>query len=159
MTPRTQKTIDIFLDALNEGTLAKGTCSACACGNIVAAHMGIKASVPKTFNEYATTIYPNTSWVSAISTIGCDSELVTKNSVEEILSTGFTIKEFYLIERTFEANTKIHFDHYSESSKEEIRQDQLKGLTAVVELLLRWDESETNVQQAFVEKAELVPIK
>ena len=36
MTPRIQKAIDIFLDAINQGTLAKGSCAACAVGNLVA---------------------------------------------------------------------------------------------------------------------------
>ena len=36
MTPRIQEAIDVFLDAINNGTLAKGTCTACAVGNLAA---------------------------------------------------------------------------------------------------------------------------
>lgn len=37
MTQRVQKAIDIFLDAINNGTLAKGSCTRCAVGNLVRA--------------------------------------------------------------------------------------------------------------------------
>ena len=49
MTERISKAIDIFLDAVNNGTLAKGTCIACAVGNLVAHGMGgeIKFNPPR----------------------------------------------------------------------------------------------------------------
>ena len=44
MNNRITKAIDIFLDAINEGTLAKGNCCACAVGNLVAHGMNGKIS-------------------------------------------------------------------------------------------------------------------
>ena len=50
MTPRISKAINIFLEALKDGTLAKGTCTACAVGNLVAA--GMDAKVYKEFGVF-----------------------------------------------------------------------------------------------------------
>ncbi|NJL78547.1 MAG: hypothetical protein HC917_06310 [Richelia sp. SM2_1_7] len=42
MTERISKAIDVLLDAVNNRTLAKGTCTACAVGNLIAAGLGEK---------------------------------------------------------------------------------------------------------------------
>lgn len=157
MTPRIQKAIDIFLDAINEGTLAKGTCLACACGNLVAKSLGIKPIIHNGQDSYRNTMLHNqpngTFWSDSI--IGGS---YNPRGIREIKSTGFTIEEFRDIEEAFENNTRICFSEYSNFSKEEIRKDQINGLKAVVEIMLEFDNQADNIQEVFVDKAKLIPV-
>ena len=61
MTERIKKAIDIFLDAINNGTLAKGTCIACAVGNLVADAINYKIDMSLTKNFDISKI-PNAQW-------------------------------------------------------------------------------------------------
>lgn len=80
------------------------------------------------------------------------NKLTTKEK-EIIKNTEFSIDELARIEYTFETNTHISFFNYIDHSKEEIKQDQLKGLTAVVNLLLEMDKDiETDIEEVFVSK-------
>jgi len=156
MTPRIQKAIDIFLDALNEGTLAKGTCAACAVGNLVAHGMGIKAQIPINEEDFQKT-KENEHWASVLFRFHGPHFLKDKGK-KCVESTDFTKEELGHIEEAFEHNTKIFWDDYYKYSKEEIRKDQLKGLEAVVEVMLQFDNQKDNVQEVFTNKAQLITI-
>lgn len=151
MTTRTQKTIDIFLDALNNGELMKGNCNYCAVGNIC-------ASVDKENRAIWSDLF-FTSSDTGLPVFNTGSLGEQQRARELISKTGYTEKELMLIEYRFETNTNIHGLAYAFHSKEEVRQDQLKGLTAVVNLLLEWDESKEEVKEVFTDRAELIPIK
>ena len=161
MTPRIQKAIDIFLDAIIEGTLAKGTCVACAVGNLVAHGLGGK------IYEYANSFIcdkENSTWALIFSTSnGKQSVRTTSHNLlekieKQISFTDFSKEELMKIEYAFETNTKIHFNHYDLFNKEEIRADQIRGLEAVVKVMLEFDEQEDNVKEVFTEKAEAIPV-
>lgn len=159
MTPRIQRAIDIFLDALNNNTLAAGTCKACACGNLVAASMNLEVQIPKTEkDDYK--LSGNELWASAtdpISTSG-GPYYNPAEGLTQIESTGFTVKEFSIIEKAFEENTLLTYPDYPETSKEEIRRDQICGLKAVVKVMMAFEECEDSVQEVFTSKAELIPV-
>jgi hypothetical protein len=78
--------------------------------------------------------------------------------LKAISYTDFTEEELSQIEYTFEKNTSIHADDYYFHTKEEIRQDQIKGLEAVVRVMLKFDKCQDEVQEVFTSKAELIPI-
>lgn len=157
MTLRIQKAIDIFLDAINNGTLASGTCTACACGNLVAHAIGYKIEVPKTLVRYHSEPYPNAHWLQAINPhtiFNQDLEL----GRQQISATGFTVSEFKKIESAFEQATQIAFYNYRFHTPEEIRQDQINGLKAVVEVMMSFENCEDSVDEVFTQKAKLIPI-
>lgn len=173
MTQRIEHAIDIFLDALNKGTLAKGTCAACAVGNLVADGMGGKISIVNGVfkcDEY------NSRWNILFMTDNQGNQdfrdqlyvnrvfkSFTKKEYFEggeqnVSVTDFTEQELATIEFTFETNTKIHNTDYDEHSQEEIRADQIKGLEAVVKVMLKFDEVKEDVETVFTKKAELISI-
>lgn len=163
MTPRVQRAINIFLDALNEGTLAKGTCTACAVGNLVSAGMGGKI-LPKQDPLYLICDKPNSNWGKAFSSTGTGKQIVNPNGFADpyvqdcIESTEFSAKELMIIENTFEKNTHITYQFYYDYSKEAVREDQINGLKAVVEAMMTFDNCKEPVQEVFTSKAELIPV-
>jgi hypothetical protein len=154
MEARIQKAIDIFLDAINNNTLAKGTCVACAVGNLVSHELNIKPEIKATLNENYEP-HLNSQWGTIV--LG-----LTRGNKEEGLKqcnlTDFTISELTEIERAFENNTQIPWHNYGSFSKEKIRVDQIKGLEAVVKTMLNFSNSQENVKKIFTNKAELIAI-
>lgn len=59
---------------------------------------------------------------------------------------------------TFETNTRISYHKYDYYTSEEIRADQIKGLEAVVQVMLDFDDCKELVQEIFTSKAELIPV-
>lgn len=168
MTPRIQEAIDIFLDAINEGTLAKGICAACAVGNLVCHGMG--GRIEKFVNPFGCDLISNVNsgaWGNAFSTYSSkttDYQKVDKSMLDNVLvkqnieATKFSAEELIEIEYAFETNTKLHSFCYYLSTPEEIRKDQISGLKAVVEVMLRFDDCNDSVKEVFTTKAELIPI-
>ena len=159
MTQRTQESIDVFLDALNEGTLAKGTCTACAVGNLAAFGMGVKI---KKFDGVDNAFYcdkvnniNNYDWNKAFVT-NFSTQMVNKENFDLPIFQyfKFTPLELSKIENAFERNTTIPIHHYYEHSKKVIRKDQIKGLEAVVKVMLELDKNiEETYQEVFTSKA------
>ncbi len=160
MTKRIQNAIDIFLDAINNGTLAKGTCIACAVGNLVAAGMG---GVIKVDEEGLRCSKENHHWGMLFTTCGGEQDfdqncLINSSVLKNLESTEFTLDELMKIEYAFERNTKLEWVFYGLYSKNEIREDQIKGLEAVVKVMLEFDEQVDDVREVFTNKAELISI-
>lgn len=153
MKERTKRTIDIFLDALINGTLAKGDCTMCAVGNICA------TIDKKNANIWSSLFYTDMYGNQKINNSFLWSDAERTEAREMISKTEFSEKELMDIEYKFETSTIIHCLDYYKHTKEQIRQDQINGLKAVVELLLRWDgEKEPKVVvEDFVSKCEAVP--
>ena len=165
MTERITTAIDIFLDAVNNRTLAKGTCVACAVGNLVAHGMGgeIKFNTERDYEDMFQSNVENDSWVYAFCTHegvqgrfkwNEDKEAVQQN----ISATDFTIDELAQIEFAFETNTKIDVFDYNQSTAEEIRADQIKGLEAVINLMMTFDDVKADVKEVFTNKLEPVSV-
>ncbi len=167
MEKRIENAIDIFLDALNNGTLAKGTCRACAVGNLIAAGMN-EVIEYNGFDFYCKgdnhiwnilfqTGYKK-QWRYRDGKYGylLKTNLSLKNAIK---NTNFTAGELEQIEYAFEINTKIYFKNYVKHTKEEVRADQIKGLEAVVKVMLSFNNDiKTDVKEAFTNKAELIKI-
>jgi hypothetical protein len=160
MTERVKKAIDIFLDAINQGNLAKGECTACAVGNLVAHGMGCS-----NLDEDNKTMLGVGSWGFAFITDENNNQhvypTVFQNSdiVKCVEATHFTIQELIQIEYAFETSTSIYIDEYIHHSKEEIRVDQIKGLAAVIKVMLGFEEDmTTKVEKVFTEKAMTIPL-
>lgn len=158
ITKRIKEAIDVFLDALNDGTLAKGNCSGCAVGNLVAASQNCKIQLLD--NKLITN--STHFWYDVFYTGGSKQIFnecnITEEVIEEIQRTNFTLIELAKIEFVFETSTQIRFSRYARYSKEEIRADQLKGLEAVVKVMLEFDNCKETVREVFTEKAELIPV-
>lgn len=166
MTPRIQKAIDIFLDAINNSTLAKGTCAACAVGNLVAIGMNAEIEYNQESQEFDCD-KSNHMWGSLFSTCNgvqdgsalfVSSEERDRIIKKNIEVTDFSLEELMKIEYAFETNTKILMFDYPKKSLKKIRADQIKGLEAVVKVMLTFDEQTEDVKEVFTHKAELIPI-
>src|SRR5690606_24288790 len=106
MTPRIQKAIDIFLDAINNGTLAKGDPCGCAVGNLVANSKGLKLTKSEEKTGIGIKIIGsagenNDEWF--------DYNNYPNNIVRKDFNnrTGFSNKELSIIEKTFEEAARI----------------------------------------------------
>jgi hypothetical protein len=165
MTERITKAIDIFLDAVNKGTLAKGTCVACAVGNLVAHGMGgeIKFNPERDWENMFQSNVNNAEWKYAFCTReGAQSRNVWYNYAigvkMNISATDFNIDELAQIEFAFETNTKIDIQEYKEVTPEEIRADQIKGLEAVINVMMTFDDVKADVKEVFTNKLEPVSV-
>ena len=157
MTQRISKAIDIFLDSVNNGTLAKGNCVACAVGNLVAHGLGGEITHDSGFKCSV----DNTSWSEAFSTSDfeqtvLEDKFVYERVVRNIEATDFTIDELMAIEYAFETKTKIHANSYYHYSPKAIRADQIRGLEAVINVMMKFDDVKADVKEVFTNKLEPV---
>lgn len=157
MTERFNKAYNSLVNAFYNGTLAKGTCKACAVGNIVADAIGIKARVPKNTEEHIT-IDDNEYWDAIVFSSSAHNNKI--EGLKCVIATGYSGQELLLIERAFENNTDINWDEYNKSSEQDILEDQFNGLCAVVDVLLELDniKPEEHYKQKFREHPKLVTI-
>ena len=164
MTNRIEKAIDIFLDAVNNGTLAKGTCIACAVGNLVAHGMNGTISKRKSIvDEYSTfeSDVNSSAWSSAFVTTEGE-QTIYKNSLNDpwvlrnVEATDFTIQELAQIEFAFETNTEIPCLDYDSTTAKKIRADQIKGLEAVINVMMTFDDVKADVKEVFTNKLQPV---
>jgi hypothetical protein len=127
-------------------TLASGTCSACAVGNIVADAMGGKVEKLNTLlfdcdidNEWWNNLFITSSNEQIISKLKDDSNV--KHFRKKIFDlTGYRWNELAKVEYAFEVNTKIKHGDYDEHTEQEIMEDQFNGLMAVMDVLIKLDE-------------------
>lgn len=164
MTERIKKAIDIFLDAINEGTLAKGDCAACAVGNLCANAIGIKpvlkicgSTEPEAPHYIWKRLFFTSYGVQTIKTIFYSPDKVKEAEIL-ISKTDFSKEELMRIEYAFECNTFIKGTEYDEFSKQEIRADQIRGLEAVVKVMLEFDDCKEEVTEVFTKRADLIPV-
>lgn len=130
--------IDALVKGYIHGTLAKGTCAACAVGNIVAKGIGCEIKNRNGVFEWMRNTNP--SWSMVFVTGSDGSQFICPENYlgsikNEIDSTGYTWQELARVEEAFEQNTKISFENYENVTPEEIDKDQLNGLYAVVDVL------------------------
>lgn len=175
MTERFQKAYDALCEAFFEGTLAKGTCAACACGNIVAKAVGIKIDLANEKDIYSDkSIYNHPDFPSWASTrlIGIEAigNYITSNykfipkpnwekmyvSKQIFELTGYTIPEMCAIETAFENTTKISIISYYKYSEEDKLQDQYNGLCAVFDVLCKLDNVDVNYKDRLNRHPKLV---
>jgi hypothetical protein len=153
MTPRISNAIDIFLDALTNNTLHKGSCYKCAVGNLV------REGMLKDPNSQITDLgkgvkiedIDNADWNKLFVTtpygreIRAGNEKEIQKALKCISYTDFTEEELSRIEYAFETNA----DNFS-------RQGMIRGLNAVVKVMLEFDEQKDEVKEVFTNKAELI---
>ncbi len=140
---RFERAYQALITAFFDETLAKGVCTACAVGNIVAAGYGEKVLstthhlVGKQFHCNAR----NSEWSDIFYTSDglqkFDNFAIIKNleAAINIVVTGYSVEELAKIEFAFEINTKLNLEIYQFKSKKEIMEDQFTGLMAVVDVL------------------------
>lgn len=176
---RFNRAIASLVKGYMNGTLAKGTCAACAVGNIIAGATG--CTIEKTegddgdvdfdfVNIIGHVFIP--SWQRVFITNVNDRRLSRKNrqrinlsnyygaSQLEIDATGYSVQELADVEWAFEKATKIHFmDYYTIRNKQKIDEDQLNGLYAVVDVLCKiegYDDVVAQEKKDLFVKCELV---
>lgn len=163
MTTRFNNAINALVQAFFTDTLAKGTCTACAVGNICAAAMGAKV-VPYAHSKNLFAAIKegkevnNYSWNCLFFTDPTGKQRIAEEpeeypfAVKIIESTGYTIQELARVEKAFETHTKIDsLYYYLTYTKAEIMEDQYNGLMAVVNTLCEIEgiEDPTEYRQLF----------
>ena len=130
---RFDEAIKALVKGFFNGTLAKGTCRACAVGNIVANAIGVEPFLPKgqSFKNMR-----GINWFGVI----YPHEIGFRDILEgekEIANTGYSEHEISEIEQVFENNTEIDCFLYPLDYKSDpkIIKDQYNGLMAVVDVL------------------------
>lgn len=140
---RFNNAINALVKGYFNDTLGKGSCVACAVGNIVAYCNNLTIIKKKctTFlsgleytNLKVNTDFEMDNWYSLLSQYRIGGS--TNTIVEK---TGYTLNEISKIECAFEEATKISFVNYDDYSKETVSEDQFNGLMAVVEVLCKLD--------------------
>lgn len=167
MTERFRKAYDALVRAFFEGTLAKGTCVACACGNIIFDAVGDNVTKDDLLQERShcqrffdvpekrTRAFK--LWGNKRRRLG-SGWVANPEDENEVNVAGYTAVEFAKIETAFEGNTTISFMNYPAYSEHKILEDQYKGLAAVVDVLIELDESTENpdeLKQKFREHPKL----
>lgn len=164
MTERFQKAYNSLIRAFFEGTLAKGTCIACACGNII--FDAIDAHLTKEeFSEEldarcsgyeGTRSSNNIRRMEMAQKIWADKREAAfdkprfqarKEFSTDLNVAGYTATDFAEIENAFEDTTRIFIDKYKKHSDKEILEDQYNGLCAVVDVLMKLDEIEEGKEE------------
>lgn len=162
MTKRIENAINVFLDAINNGTLAKGTCVACAVGNLVA--HGMDAKITK-FEDGIIRFEcdeENIQWSALFKTDNFGNQEIDEYFLddievrENINATEFTWQELAKIEYAFERNANIPFDEYLNHTQSEIKQDQIKGLEAVIKVMMEFDNDQFDIQEQFTSKVKML---
>ena len=149
-----QKSIDILLDSYNNNTLEHSNCTACACGNLVAAANNYKY-VPKSHSWSGLSIeWENKRIADWYGLIIEDKVYNKEEGIKQINSTGYTIEEFIKIEEAFEKA-----DWTLEKKKR-----MFNGLTAVLNVLReihevdveKSEENQQKLEKIYKNKLELV---
>lgn len=100
-----QKSVDVLLDSYNNSTLEHSNCTACACGNLVAAANNYKY-VPKSHSWADLSIEWESKriadWYGLIIEEEDNHVYNKEEGIRQINSTGYTIEEFIKIEEAFE---------------------------------------------------------
>lgn len=177
MTPRIENAINVLLDAINNRTLAKGSCSACAVGNLIAASHGAIIAPRIITQGFKSTLMLLPIWTSLFFTRGDKTEYkvlkgftelykvafsfptneaVWAKAEEMISKSDFTKEELVQIEHAFETNTSILGEDYHKYSNEEVKEDQIKGLSAVIDVMKTFDKVTFSTKKEFVDKVNIV---
>jgi hypothetical protein len=145
MTQRFEKAYNALYNAFMNDTLAKGTCFACAVGNIVANAMGGK--VHSNSDGLWRCSVENNWWSRLFYTSDTGQHIFKvrynphvknlRNDIYEL--TGYKWDELAKVEKAFEKHTKIHFSAYDRYTEKEIMEDQFNGLMAVMDVLIKLD--------------------
>lgn len=173
---RFQKAYNALVRAFFEGTLAKGTCLACACGNIIFDAIGDPVTKEELEQEIKWSNDPRGTSILDKSIRAdelwgekrrfCEEHGYQKTHKfeafadfkDEINEAGYTAEEFAKIETAFERNTRIRFSEYPDCTEQEILEDQYVGLCAVVDVLMELEggsEGGDRLKQKFREHPKL----
>jgi len=167
------KTVDILLDAYNNGTLLSGNCYACAVGNLVAANMGFRYEkvdnpILSTYNlkwegfpnygdlssiEDGRTKIQRLTWIGGLKyTLAgniIESKRLSEKGRAQLESTGYTMEEIGNIEYSFEYPLVYGFPCTNEG--------RLSSVLLALEKIHSIEKKvETKLQTLLNEKAQLV---
>jgi len=138
-----------LVNAYHNGTLAKGHCSACAVGNMVASSHRLMVPNPLELT-YQTSILTKddldiSDWKFLFETHNGYQSLSLGDTYNQekgrlvIKETGYSVEELAKIEFAFEISTRISWRDYYISTEQQILEDQFNGLSAVLDVLLELD--------------------
>lgn len=157
MTKRFETAFNALTAAFFDGTLAKGNCSACAVGNIVAASMGgkvYKLEDPDSGGIVFEANCTNDFWANLFHTTDFGTQYKNKDlwgvpiSSFQIIAftkhlqtlTLYKVDELAKVEHAFETNTAINWYEYKLHTEQAILEDQYSGLMAVMNVLIELDQ-------------------
>lgn len=172
-----ENSVSVLVNAFFTSTLAKGTCSACAVGNLVADGMNGKI-IKMSRRDFETGLnrlsyscldkdnikndgfmdfnksQNNYAWKDLFFTAGGNQtvkfdHVKDEEVVKNVNATNYSFWELMRIELAFETNTHIHIKYYSKSSEKHIINDQFKGLMAVLDILFDIHEVEQDQKEEY----------
>lgn len=154
MTKRFEKAYNALCQAFFNGTLAKGTCVACAIGNIVADAVGVKfdklpISWADNLSLQFTEGFPSWWVVRDVCGYRPKESLNTEEKMidgQVTVATGYTNEERCIIETVFEKTCRIPYDIYHLHNEQDILEDQYRGLCAVFDVLCKLDNVEVDYE-------------
>ncbi len=151
MTERFNKAYNALINAYHNDTLAKGTCLACAVGNIIADARNIKLEknsservmpISNNIDELDIKVQAISFWSRAFMTDSSGNQTIFSNTISSSVFkelTGYTGYELSKIENVFEKNAKLFYGDYFRHTQKEILEDQFNGLSAVIDVMLELD--------------------
>lgn len=146
MTQRFEKAYNALYNGFMNDTLAKGSCKACAVGNIIADAMGGKVVIDNRFNHIfeIRCDVDSAFWSDVFYTADGEqiidsshSNQYRKKRIKKL--TGYSWKEMAKIEHAFETNSTISYVQYNGYTPEQIMEDQFNGLMAVMDVMIELD--------------------
>lgn len=184
MTQRVQKAIDIFLDALNEGTLDIGSCASCAVGSLLRASLLEKYPEKYLQNREEVQLIALDSKLPVNNIVWARMFCTVSNNVPHYQRTSYSLinENAYKIQKKFagvyadsmraqilpimdfseEELMQIEWAFETANSSEadppnSVKEARIKALAAVVKVMLTFDEdTTTDVKEVFTSKAELI---
>lgn len=148
---RFDKAINSLVRAFLDETLAKGWCTACAVGNIIASSYNQALDKNYLWGSVDCDGIPNDRWGNVFCTDerGQQWRSLTSDVLTLVFKTGYSIEELAKIEFAFETNTELPGYKYDQYSPTEIMEDQYKGLMAVLDVLCEIDNIDLSTKKEY----------
>lgn len=121
-----RNTVDILVQAFFNETLAAGSCSACAIGNILAESNDTEV-VRSDDGGFGWAADKDAAWVS--------SRAIGQVDVHPELDAPYSTEELTRIEAAFERAVQLDHLEYAQYPDSAVVEDQFRGLMAVVDVL------------------------
>ena len=158
--------VSVLVRAYFEGTLASGTCNACAVGNLIVSGLGLtyrkdtslralreddsfyamrRESYTPSNNYALSNGAASLKWHSCLTRLRSDRANLWPENIDgdmldaskEIDSTGYSLEEIIDIEGAFESGCIIHYANYCRINKQDVLEDQFRGLMGVMDTLFK----------------------
>lgn len=170
MTNRARNAIRVFLEAIEDGTLANGDYNAGPVGHLIADGKNLKVYVSTFEGIHDYSFYwtkpgkkrkVHSNFMAHIRSY--NGKIIFRDPQKVFdpnpaYDTDFSLKELAGMMYMFDEHTNITLSDYPYRTPEEIRQDLINGIKHVVLAILDYDDCNEDVDEVFTKKAESIPL-